>query len=524
MSGQPAKGLWNQLKKRKVARLALIYIVIAWIVFLALNMVFEKLTVPAWWSSLLAALALLGFPVALVLTWIYELTPKGIRKDSAGHIESTTRIGDGQDEESSIAVLPFEDMSEKGNQRYFCEGVAEEILNTLCTATGLRVVPRVVAFQLQSKHIDIEDAGKRLDAKAVLTGSVGKSGDKLCIIAQLFNARNGHQIWSSQYDRCLEAIFDIQQEIADSVAQALCGTSISGSGVIRQRVNPKAYDFLLRGLSYFSRHTTQDNMYARQMLKQAIDIEPNYGRAWAGVAYTYGFDYMYFNASDVNLVEAKRSSERALKLAPELAQSHVASGIARCMSQEYKKAEREFGRAIELDPRNYQAWYFFGRAKVHEGDLERALKLFDRASRVRPEDFQSVLLQAQLYTSLDERGKAIEVTREGIRRARTALELNPDDNRALNMGAFALLRLGEADEAVRWMQASLKNAPMDSIIQYNGACFFSLAGDADRALDCLENCLIKVGNISREWLLHDSDMDNIRDLPRFEEITSTFPE
>jgi adenylate cyclase len=152
------------------------------------------------------------------------------------------------------------------------------------------------------------------------------------------------------------------------------------------------------------------------------------------------------------------------------------------------------------------------------------LKLFERASRVRPEDFQSVLLQAQLYTSLDEKGKAIEVTLEGIKRVRKRLDLNPHDNRALNMGAFALLRLGEAEEAAKWMQTSLQNAPMDSIIQYNGACFFSLAGDADRALDCLENCLIKVGNISREWLLHDSDMDNIRDLPRFEEITSTFPE
>ena len=161
---------------------------------------------------------------------------------------------------------------------------------------------------------------------------------------------------------------------------------------------------------------------------------------------------------------------------------------------------------------------------MHEGDLERALKLFERASRVRPEDFQSVLLQAQLYTSLNKKGKALEVTREGIRRVRAVLELNPDDKRALNMGAFALLRLGQGEEAKQWMAASMENAPMDSIIQYNGACFFSLAGDVEHALDCLENCLIKVGNISREWLEHDSDMDNIRDHPRYQEIIKTFPE
>jgi adenylate cyclase len=202
----------------------------------------------------------------------------------------------------------------------------------------------------------------------------------------------------------------------------------------------------------------------------------------------------------------------------------VSSGIACCMSQDFGGADAEFEKAIELDSKNYEAWYFYGRTKVHEGDLERALKLFERASRVRPEDFQSVLLQAQLYTSLGQNGKAMEVTRVGIERVRAVLELNPDDNRALNLGAFALLRLGRDEEAKKWMATSLKNAPMDSIIQYNGACFFSLAGDIEQALDCLENCLIKVGNISREWLVHDSDMDNIRNLPGYLEIIKRFPE
>ena len=143
---------------------------------------------------------------------------------------------------------------------------------------------------------------------------------------------------------------------------------------------------------------------------------------------------------------------------------------------------------------------------------------------MRPDDFQSVLLKAQLYRSLERDDKALEVTREGIKRVRAVLELNPDDNRALNMGAFALFRLGDKEEAVEWMLISMRNAPMDSIIQYNGACFFSVAGDVDRAFDCLENCLIKVGNINREWLMHDSDMDNLRSDPRFEQIIKLFPE
>lgn len=524
MSESRATGLWNQLKKRKVVRVALAYIIVGWVVMQVGEVAFEGLAMPPWSLTLLIVFILLGFPIALILAWAYEVTPQGIRKDSGGDIETLTEVEDFQDGAPSVAVLPFDDLSEKGNQAYFCEGMAEEILNALCKVANLRVASRVAAFQFDSKKMDLKEIGRKLRVQAVLEGSVRKSGDNLRITAQLLNTNDGFHIWSRQYDRQLEDIFEIQEEIANSITSALSVSLKHRHNVTQQQVDPKAYDFFLRGLSYFARHTTQDNVYARQMFKQAIDIEPRFGRAWAGVAYTYGFEYMYFNASNVNLEEAKRTSARALKLAPGLAESHVSSGIAHCMNQEYKAAETEFEKAIELDPKNYEAWYFFGRAKVHEGDLDRALKLFDRASKVRPEDFQSVLLQAQLYTSLDQPGKAMEVTRKGIERVRAVLELNPDDNRALNMGAFALLRLGHAEEAKKWMSASMKNAPMDSIIQYNGACFFSLAGDVEHALDCLENCLIKVGNISREWLIHDSDMDNIRNHPRYDAIISNFPE
>ena len=519
-----AKDFWSQLKKRKVVRVALAYILVGWVVMQVGEVVFEGLAVPTWALSLLIVLILLGFPIALILAWAYEVTPQGVRKDPGGDIESITEIEDHLDGAPSIAVLPFDDMSEKGDQTYFCEGMAEEILNALCKVANLRVASRVAAFRFGGKAVDITEIGKKLGVQTVLEGSVRKSGDKLRITAQLINTKDGFHMWSRQYDRRLEDIFEIQEEIANSITSALSVSLKHKRNITQQHVDPKAYDFFLRGLSYFARHTTQDNVYARQMFKQAIDIEPDFGRAWAGIAYTYGFSYMYFNATEVNLAEAKRTSAQALKLAPGLAESHVSAGIASCMNQDYKTADSEFEKAIELDPKNYEAWYFYGRTKVHEGDLKRALKLFERASRVRPEDFQSVLLQAQLYTSLDQRGKAMEVTRKGIERVRAVLELNPDDNRALNMGAFALLRLGQADEAKKWMATSMRNAPMDSIIQYNGACFFSLAGDVEHALDCLENCLIKVGNISREWLIHDSDMDNIRNHPRYEEIVKSFPE
>ena len=524
MSKLRSKNFWSQLKKRKVVRVALAYIFVSWVILQVGEVTFEGLGIPPWAFTLVIVLILLGFPIALVLSWAYEITPDGVHRDPAGHKESTRDTEDYQQGAPSIAVLPFDDLSEKGDQAYFCEGMAEEILTALCKVANLRVASRFSAFQFSGKQTDIRDIGRKLRVQTVLEGSVRRSGNNLRITAQLINTSDGFHLWSNQYDRKLSDIFEIQEEIAGSIATALSLSLKRKHKPTQQQVDPKAYEFFLRGLGYFAQHTTQDNVYARQMFNQAIDIEPEFGRAWAGIAYTYGFAYMYFNASEVNLAEAKRTSAKALKLAPDLAESHVAAGIAFCMHQDYKNAEIEFENAIQIDPRNYEAWFFFGRAKVQEGDLKRALKLFDHASQVRPEDFQSLLLQAQLYVSLDQKDKAMEVTLKGIERVRAVLELNPDDNRALNMGAFALLRMGEMDEAKKWMETSMQKAPMDSIVQYNGACFFSLAGAADRALDCLENCLIKVGNINREWLIHDSDIDSIRDHPRFEGIVKRFPE
>jgi len=353
---------------------------------------------------------------------------------------------------------------------------------------------------------------------------VRKSGDRLRITAQLVKTADGYHLWSRQYDRRLEDVFEIQEEIADSIASALSVTLKRKTRSEQRAVDPKAYDLFLRGLSFFAKHDIQDTVYARQMFMRALEVDPEFGRAWAGLAYTYGFEYLYFNATNVNREEALRTSRKALELAPDLAESHVSCGIARCMMQDYSGAEAAFEKAIDLDPENFDAWYFFARDKVHEGDLQRAVKLFARAAQVRPEDYQSVLLQAQLWHSLGDHKREMEAARRGIERARAFLELNPDDNRAYNLGAFALLRLDERQEAEKWLKASLERAPMDSIVHYNAACFYSLAGDVEKSLDCLENLQFKVGNVNREWLLHDSDLDNVRDHPRFAKILDAFPD
>jgi TolB-like protein/Flp pilus assembly protein TadD len=498
----------SQLTQRKVTRVALAYIVIGWLVMQVGEVTFEALNLPSWTLTLLIVFVLLGFPIALVIAWAYEVTPEGIRKDLAG----TVSAGDtGKDylngSKPSIAVLPFYDMSEHGDQGYFCEGLAEEILNSLCKVEGLGVASRIASFQFGSKRADVIEIGRKLRVKTVLEGTVRKSGDKLRITVELVKTSDGYHLWSRQYDRTMQDVFDVQEDIADSIVKRLSLTLDHDKASQGQQCDPRAYELLLRGNSLVAMRTMRDIVNARQIFNRALDVDPDCGRAWAGLAATYGFEYMYYNATDVNREEALRTSNRAVELAPERVESHVLAGIANCITRNYGMADAEFRKAIDLEPRNFEAFYYFARTKVREGELEEALKLFERAARVRPEDYESVLFQAQLHVSLGHQKQARAVSHEGIARVRNALELNPDDNRALNLGAFALLRLGETREA--------------SIIRYNAACFYALKGDSEKALDCLENCLVKVGQVNREWLEHDSDLDSIRDHPRYAGIIAS---
>ncbi len=259
----------------------------------------------------------------------------------------------------SIAVLPFDDMSELGDQAYFCEGISEEILNALCKVANLRVAARVTSFRFGGKNADVSEIGRKLQVQTVLEGSVRKSGDQLRITAQLVKTSDGYHLWSRQYDRLLEDIFEIQEEIADSIANALSVTLKRKTPSEQQHVDPRAYDLFLRGLSFSAKQNIQDTIYARQMFQRALEVDPQFGRAWAGLAYTYGFEYLYFNATDVNREEALRTSRKAQELAPDLAESHISAGIARCMMQDYEKAEARVRKSHRTRPCEFRCLVFF---------------------------------------------------------------------------------------------------------------------------------------------------------------------
>jgi serine/threonine protein kinase/tetratricopeptide (TPR) repeat protein len=419
----------------------------------------------------------------------------------------------------SVAVLPFTNMSNDPDNEYFTDGMAEEIINALTRIQSLRVASRTSSFVFKGKNEDIGEIGRKLKVSTVLEGSVRKMGNRLRISAQLVNVADGSNLWSERYDRELEDIFAIQDDISQSIVKAL--RVILSEGEKKQiekgrGVNVQAYEFYLRGRQYYQIHR-RSLEYARQMFNRAIEIDPQYARAYAGVADSCSLLYTYFDAREFNLRQADIASHKALELEPDLAEAHVARGLAVSLSKRFNEAEAEFETAMRLDPKLFEAPYSFGRALLAEGRYEEAVKMFERASALRPEDFQAPSFLAQAYSSLgmkDEQGVAF---RRSVKLLEDRLELNPDDARACNLLASSYANLGDADKAVELAERSLAIDPDDAMMLYNVACTYSLLGRHDEAINSLERAVDK-GFGHKEWIDHDPDLNPIRDNPRFQTI------
>lgn len=533
VQGRPLEALGQfigQLKKRKVVRVGFAYVIVAWVVMQFADIAVEALILPTWSLTLVVILLILGLPVALVLAWAYEITPRGIVRDLEGRTSAINDMSTWASlpqsvspEKPSIAVLPFEDMSREADLEYFCEGLAEEIIMTLSSTGAIRVADRMGSFEFGSKCASAAEIGRKLGVSAFLEGSVRKDGRRLRVAVQLVDVKQGYQLWSGQYDRRIEDMLDVQTDIAHGVVKSLQLTGTIPELSWRDMCKTQqAYEFYLRGRGYFSKMTKTNIRFARQMFQKVTDIDPECGLGWAQLACTYACEFLYFNASNDYRNKASIFSKKALDLAPELAQSHIARGTAYSLFGDYEAADREFQQAIEINPYLFDAWYLNARCKVHQGDSGKAVKLFEKAASLRPEDYQSPILQAAQLHKLGDEEASLSALREGLARARSFLEFNPDDDRAWGLGAFALLTLGQEDEADTWMKNCLRHAARCSASTYNAACFYARKGEFEKSLDFLEQS-IGTGTISKQWIEQDTDLDTVRELPRFKEIMARYP-
>ncbi len=424
----------------------------------------------------------------------------------------------------SIAVLPFVNLGSDPEDEFFGEGMAEEIILALTKIEGLNVASRTSTFALKNKNFDVRTIGQILNVRAVLEGSVRRADNTLRVTAQLINTSDGYHLWSARFDRERKDVFAIHDDIASNIVRALrvvLADHERGAITKAPTAHLDAYDYYLRGRQFFHQRRRKSMMFARQMFTRAIELDPSFALAHAGIADASSFLAHHYQDEDTarNIALAEAASLQALTLEPDLAEAHAAQGEVLVLLDRFPEAEREFRKAIELDPSQFEARYCYARACYQRGDLPRALDLFDEASRVR-EDHESLYFAAQTLTALNQTTEAKAAYHRALPVIERHLALNPDDARAITMAAVCSSRLGNRERGLEWAEQATAVDPEDASVCYNVACLFALEGETDRALDRLE-CAFGTGFAHPDWVANDPDLASLRADPRFQALLET---
>ena len=419
----------------------------------------------------------------------------------------------------SVAVLPFVNMSGNPDDDYLGDGFSEEIITALSKIPELQVASRTSAFTFKGDSKDLRTIGRELNVGSVLEGSLQRSGNRIRVTTQLVSVADGYHLWSERFDREMEDVFAIEDQIAEQVARALRVVLKNQVWKSSPRLRPsdiRAYEYYLRGQQFLLHPRAKSLGFAREMFQRAIQVDSGYAPAWAGDAEAAALIHMYYPSRKEELGDADRASLEALKLAPALAEAHAARGLTLFLMRRSEEAEEAFQKAIQLDPLLFQARYFHGRACFQDGRLEEAAAEFQEAARIR-EDYQAAFLAAQSLEALERTEDARAQLVEALRVVEKHMELNPDDPRAATMRAVSLFRLGHPEEGLRWAEKALEIDPEDAGVCYNVACLYSLEGKVEKAILCLEEAFDR-GFHNKEWFENDPDLNPLRADPRFQSL------
>ncbi len=420
----------------------------------------------------------------------------------------------------SVAVLYFENLSGDCEDEYFRDGMTEDVITELEKIRELRLVPRTSMLAFRDKPAPITQVGEQLCADFVMEGSIRRAGDRLRITARLADTTSGHSVWAERYDRRMEDVFAIQDEIAQSIALALRVVLTEKEKSEIEKVptsNIQAYDYYLRGRKFLYQLRCPSLEFARQMFARAIVIDPDYARAYAGVADCSSFLYMWFDSTEDNLREALSASRRAVELDPDSPVTHASLGLALFLSKDYEAAEEEFETALGLCTELFEAYYYYGRSCFAQGQFEKAAELFLKASQASPADFQALSLRGLCFRALNREAEAHQTFQQSLKKIENHLQLNPDDVRAVYMKSGSFISLGDRAQGIEWSDRALSMDPEEPSVLYNVACNYALLNETGKALDCLEKAFDK-GFGHKEWMEHDPDFLSIKNHPRFKAL------
>ncbi len=422
--------------------------------------------------------------------------------------------------EKSVAMLYFENLSGAKEDEYFRDGMTEDVITELSKIKGLRVFPRAAVLSYRDKPVTGPQVGQELNATYVLTGSLRRAGNRLRITAQLVETRTGHSVWAERYDRELKDVFEVQDEIARSITQALriTLTPQEERAIARKPTeNAQAYDHFLRARSHARRETRTDLEFALQLYDHAILADPAFAQAYAGTANACATVYEWHEKKDVWIERGLAACEKALQLEPRLPEALVARARIFYAQKKYDDAIQLARQAIELKADCPGAYNVLARCYFTSDRLQEVAALAQRAMEANADDYNMYI---PIQSSVERLGQ-VEASREIRKRLarvlQQQLELVPEDVRARVLLSAQYASFGDEAAATRELQIAVALRPNDSNILYNAACTYGIFGRKKEALEMLQRG-IAAGYHNFDWIARDSDLACLREEPEFKRM------
>ncbi|MGA9796532.1 MAG: tetratricopeptide repeat protein [Rhizomicrobium sp.] len=420
----------------------------------------------------------------------------------------------------SICVLPFANMSGDAEQEYFSDGISEDIITDLSKVSALRVTSRNTAFTFKGKHVDMPQIARQLKVTHILEGSVRKSGGRVRITAQLIDgAADGH-VWAERYDRDLNDIFALQDEISEAIVKALKLKLLPEEKKAietRGTDNVEAYNLYLMARQYSVTASLGDPRMAEAIIRlcrRAIELDPNYARAWALIAVTQVNLRFYMGREGNDGLEA---AERAIALDANLAEAHAAKGVVLTFSTDHAGALVEIEKALALDPQSYEVVKAAGRLHYTMRNHDAAIRYFEEAVMIMDTDYWACGMVMSAYKVKGDMQSAQRSAQRALARTEKIIAQDPNNGSAMGFAIDSLATLGEVDRAKEMMKRALLLDPDNTNMSYNLACMTLVQlRDPDACLDMLEPLFQKVSRSLLNWGMTDADLDAIRDHPRFQ--------
>ncbi len=461
------------------------------------------------------------------------LVAKMLEKDRSRRIQTTDELlntlrevqkeieaAAGAMKTKAIAVLPFENISSDKENEYFSDGLTEELTIHLSRLKNMEVVSRTTCMQYKGTKKDIKTIGRELGARYIIEGSVRKFQDNLRIAVQLIDVDIDRQLWAESYKGHLADVFDIQENVSKQIVDALMLKLTPTEQVVltkRPTVNAEAFDCNLRARDFLYRFTKNGIQFAIQLFQKAIELDPRYAGAYAGLGEAYATLYQNFDRRELWLDKAIESSLKALMYDSTLSEAYAALGLAYLHKKSIDESITATQKAIELDPTNFLGYWILGRI-YHMTDRDReAAEMFKKAIEFNP-DFYAAHSDLQIaYERLGEKENLKHALIAGLQVYPRYLSQHPDDARAHMFYAANLAQTGQLEKGKREAARALELSPGDPVMMYNAACFYAVIGEKRLAIESLKNS-IAAGNENYEWLKRDPDLDSIRNEPEYIEL------